>query len=1686
MFSQCNPSYSGLLCINNPISFKGNSPTATSYNWNFNNEGSNNTTSNPVFHFSTPGFKTVTYSCLLKDGTTCNGQVTFEIKAPPIIRSKMFTDSIQCFENNVFCFRDSSLSGDGTNCIISIKYLFSDGELISKIGTKKNPVSLPATFCRSIIDPQGKTLDLTIEIEDCNGCISRYKYPVTLKVDYAPSINAKLDFINSTNNRVVCHDSAIVKFFNQSNVNTNFIKSFEWDFGDGFKNTSNWDSVVHVYKIGDSMKRSYFPKLSVITLQGCKSVVDLKEVRMFYFNPRIELSRDSICVNDTFKFKLLPEGLNKIIEEKNIIWNFNPGREYYFSGIRNYSDLGPKLIQCYINHECGIFNLFDTMTVIGPLSKIEKPFIEFTERYQCIIQDSVHFDDRSEFYHNDKNYIDDDSLFRKIPGNLGHNFKNGYSVNINPVNLRKNDNVIRLWDFGDDYCEPCTTDIYQNKNLGMNCRFSNEKSPVHWYTPWDSIYYLNYGNKTFQITLFNNNTKTCEKRNVYANDSFYIVTDTLLRYGDNIYGYSARDSIAFKSVRKSKISKGIIGKGIFDSPYPLKVYVSTNDTFYIDKKNGSSLQRIIGPKYQQIQKGERIIVNSNTDNCFFAYNIEINIDTLIYIPNDKYHHLIKVYKPILNSKDSINESLHRQLFFDNIPKCFTTTLTEKDIYHDLKCETVSSTTLALQPPKAQKLKVSNHYCYNYSNKILELSLSETKPGCTQSFAKINFDYLKSPYGWKVINSSDTEATVYRNTFTLSKSPYSYYNAEGPFNDNIYFNFKDSMFNNESIQNVNIGLIIGNGNDNYFCVDTFYYPNFANFPLLKANVDIVGRIKGKAAKVCPNENIYAYDPVNFLGANTIATYSSWALVDKFTYDTLQIIKEYYHKLKTHYKYPNKKVNYTIIERYNIKNNQYYLTQKDTIITAIVHKAKPRLLFGFRNDLLRNEVINAGLNYDDYNEYNILDLIWNGIGIIGNPSTGSRGCVDTTGISQNLYIDYEIDSSTILSFRDTSTLPLDTQIINGKQYQSYVFKTAKRGFYEIVRSVESNYPTYCPTDRAVNVAVGFYGDVIFSDSILCRGNVVEALTQFRYYNTVDTMVGQLDTLDYWKIRETDAGKPGYEGKTVWDFNKDDDDINNPSTIFGSMPYSKTGVGNPTMFLGNEAGGIYYQKSGLYQLRVAASDSNNCVDTFKQNLYVLGPRAGFFIDLNSPNCKTIVEFFDSSSIYDPCVIRGLDPCDFINKWIIDWGDGSPLSEFNQNLPSQIGHDYGINGKFRIKYTIVTVQGCVDTVSHEIFIPGPRPKFIPITRTTICVNDSVKFDNQSILPTSSAKWLWDFGDNIFVPQNDTFNITHQYTKTGEFYVYLHQDDSIPNTGKYCQEIYPDSLNKIKITVLPYDKTTLKAEPVLVCVGDSVKITAEIISVNQYQNYWWRFNSNSYKNNLLIQKYQLNKTGKFKITFQADTNGLNKVSCPNADSIFVFADSVIADFDIDSTLEPFYCFNNKSSFAVSYRWGFFHEKNILLNDKIFIENEKQNEPDRRICQDFRESAGENWVCLEATNANGCKDTVCKKIINRYERDILPPNVFTPDKENTFNGTDKDGLVGNNVFNIYLKGEDYYHLRIYDRWGILMFESHDKNYDWNGKVNNTGDECSDGVYYYILEYRYKLNKKNEPILNGVIHLIRNH
>ncbi|MDF2437518.1 MAG: hypothetical protein K0Q95_1894 [Bacteroidota bacterium] len=67
------------------------------------------------------------------------------------------------------------------------------------------------------------------------------------------------------------------------------------------------------------------------------------------------------------------------------------------------------------------------------------------------------------------------------------------------------------------------------------------------------------------------------------------------------------------------------------------------------------------------------------------------------------------------------------------------------------------------------------------------------------------------------------------------------------------------------------------------------------------------------------------------------------------------------------------------------------------------------------------------------------------------------------------------------------------------------------------------------------------------------------------------------------------------------------------------------------------------------------------------------------------------------------------------------------------------------------------------------------------------------------------------------------------------------------------------------------------------------------------------------------------------------------------------------------------------------------------------------------------------------------------------PNVFTPNGDNT-----------NDFFTAlpyrFVKDVD---IKIYDRWGLLMFETTDPDVEWDGKNASTKKVCPDGTYFYV-------------------------
>jgi len=110
----------------------------------------------------------------------------------------------------------------------------------------------------------------------------------------------------------------------------------------------------------------------------------------------------------------------------------------------------------------------------------------------------------------------------------------------------------------------------------------------------------------------------------------------------------------------------------------------------------------------------------------------------------------------------------------------------------------------------------------------------------------------------------------------------------------------------------------------------------------------------------------------------------------------------------------------------------------------------------------------------------------------------------------------------------------------------------------------------------------------------------------------------------------------------------------------------------------------------------------------------------------------------------------------------------------------------------------------------------------------------------------------------------------------------------------------------------------------------------------------------------------------------------------------------------------------------------------------------------------------ESTSGN----TVCIDNCPIYEL----PNVFTPD--------------GNNLNDLFQPLPYRYvkdiELIIFNRWGMVVFETTDRDINWNGKSNNSGEDLPDGVYYYkcIVNEIYLSGVQSRQLSPGFIHLLR--
>jgi gliding motility-associated-like protein len=104
------------------------------------------------------------------------------------------------------------------------------------------------------------------------------------------------------------------------------------------------------------------------------------------------------------------------------------------------------------------------------------------------------------------------------------------------------------------------------------------------------------------------------------------------------------------------------------------------------------------------------------------------------------------------------------------------------------------------------------------------------------------------------------------------------------------------------------------------------------------------------------------------------------------------------------------------------------------------------------------------------------------------------------------------------------------------------------------------------------------------------------------------------------------------------------------------------------------------------------------------------------------------------------------------------------------------------------------------------------------------------------------------------------------------------------------------------------------------------------------------------------------------------------------------------------------------------------------------------------ETVGIFDVMLTIRNDHGCTDSVIKQAIVIDRPTIYIPNCFSP------NG---DGL--NDYFSVVATNITDFTLYLYDRWGELVYTSHNTGDKWNGKYN--GNLIPVGIYNYVIFYK---------------------
>jgi len=372
--------------------------------------------------------------------------------------------------------------------------------------------------------------------------------------------------------------------------------------------------------------------------------------------------------------------------------------------------------------------------------------------------------------------------------------------------------------------------------------------------------------------------------------------------------------------------------------------------------------------------------------------------------------------------------------------------------------------------------------------------------------------------------------------------------------------------------------------------------------------------------------------------------------------------------------------------------------------------------------------------------------------------------------------------------------------------------------------------------------------------------------------------------------------------------------------------------------------------------------------------------------------------------------------------------------NIGTTSGGPYNVNWPAAGTYTVTltaTEGACESTETQTVVVNSDISVGITPTAPFVCPDSSVNL-------TANGGFYYEWTPSATLSSDSGAIVSATPTGQTTYTVVGTSLEGCTGSASVTVGYYPDPV--IEVTPVPSEG----CEPVLVKFNSTITPGASF--------YNWGFGDPA--SGVYNTSSDANPQHVYVIPGSYDVilSILSSDGCPASDTfpamINVYENPVagfMADPITANMSDPTIYFTDQSTGAFTYYWDFGEIGSPGNYSNLQSPSHTYSD------------AGTYYIWQVVTTEHGCSDSAFMVVY--VERDIAfyVPNAFSPHNN--------DGI--NDVFRPYgigVNSENGYFMKIYDRWGKIIFESEDMEYGWDGKINN--EKAIPGLYSYFIEVQY--------------------